>query len=97
VNAQSTINQRASRKRKSPPGAIAPNPDQQAYSQQEFSPGAVDGMQSQDDGDQPLGLSHTGRPLNPGKRAEQNRKAQRAFRERREQCVSLTPMAYSSR
>jgi len=29
-------------------------------------------------------LSHTGKPLNPGKRAEQNRKAQRAFRERRE-------------
>lgn len=32
---------------------------------------------------------HGGRPLNNSKRAEQNRKAQRAFRERRDQCVSL--------
>ncbi|KAG8745891.1 hypothetical protein FRC12_014418 [Ceratobasidium sp. 428] len=31
--------------------------------------------------------SHTGRPLNSSKRAEQNRKAQRAFRERRDQHV----------
>lgn len=32
---------------------------------------------------------HATRPLNNSKRAEQNRKAQRAFRERRDQCVSL--------
>jgi hypothetical protein len=32
---------------------------------------------------------HGARPLNNSKRAEQNRKAQRAFRERRDQCVSL--------
>lgn len=36
----------------------------------------------------PQGAGHT-RPLNNSKRAEQNRKAQRAFRERRDQCVSL--------
>jgi len=67
---QSTVNPtgRASRKRKSPP-STSHEPGFDPSA--DFTPGGVL---------DPL----TGKPLNPGKRAEQNRKAQRAFRERRE-------------
>jgi len=78
LNQSSPVNPtgRSSRKRKSPPPA-EPGFDPSG----DFTPGGVlDPMAD----DQSLGLSHTGKPLNPGKRAEQNRKAQRAFRERRE-------------
>ncbi|EPT04501.1 hypothetical protein FOMPIDRAFT_14367, partial [Fomitopsis schrenkii] len=46
-------------------------------------PPPLDGQQDQQDGSQSTG----GRTLSQSKRAEQNRKAQRAFRERRDQHV----------
>jgi len=80
---QSTVNPgRGSRKRKSPPSA--PSHDPSFDPSADFSPGGVLDPMTGDQDAQGMGLSHTGKPLNPGKRAEQNRKAQRAFRERRE-------------
>jgi len=83
---QSTVNPtgRVSRKRKSPATAA---PHEAGFDPSaDFTPaGMLDTMTAESGGaPSPVHLSHTGKPLNPGKRAEQNRKAQRAFRERRE-------------
>jgi len=80
---QSTVNPgRGSRKRKSPTSAASHDPPFDPNA--DYAPGGVLDPMGGDGQPQSLGLSHTGKPLNPGKRAEQNRKAQRAFRERRE-------------
>jgi len=81
---QPTVNPtgRTSRKRKSPPivghdSGFDPSAD--------YTPsGVLDPIGAGDQTQSPVQISNTGKPLNPGKRAEQNRKAQRAFRERRE-------------
>lgn len=59
--------------------------------QYDYSPG---GMQPQPNAPQDPNMSAgspaSARPLSNSKRAEQNRKAQRAFRERRDQCVPVS-------
>lgn len=71
-----------------PPGAI---PQGYQYAPNDFSPAGLPPSGPQDDSQQP-GQSpppgQSGRALSSSKRAEQNRKAQRAFRERRDQSVS---------
>ncbi|KAG7446380.1 uncharacterized protein BT62DRAFT_931828 [Guyanagaster necrorhizus] len=66
-----------------PPGAMPP------YQYADYSPGGMPPPPPNSQPD-PSGPTSSGqRPLSSSKRAEQNRKAQRAFRERRDQYVEL--------
>jgi len=77
---------RQSRKRKTPPTAVGQDPNAPYNPDGDFTPGGLPDS-GQPNTDPSIGMSQAARPLNPGKRAEQNRKAQRAFRERREHHV----------
>jgi len=88
VAQQTTVNPPSTRtrKRKTPPTIQDPG-DGSGYSPNaaDYTPGGmIEPAPGEESADGSTGMSHIGRPLNPGKRAEQNRKAQRAFRERRE-------------
>ncbi|KAJ7925234.1 hypothetical protein B0H13DRAFT_2314736 [Mycena leptocephala] len=85
---------RTSRKRKTPPTNPEPNPIQHMIHPIGTMPGTIPpGFQYNTDFSPaalpvpPPNNSQTGRALSSSKRAEQNRKAQRAFRERRDQHV----------
>lgn len=88
------------RKRKTPPDATshAPLPPPQHYPPMALNQQPYQQLVSQplqqapaapSNDDDAAGSSSGGRALSTSKRAEQNRKAQRAFRERRDQCVSI--------